>query len=49
MRNIRSVVLIQGDVVVVVVVIIDCCSYILWFLDLTGGVFNVSLPNHYLQ
>ena len=41
LHNIRSVVLILGDVVVVVVVIIGCCSYTLWFLDLTVGVFNV--------
>ena len=49
LHNIRIVVLIQGDDVVVVVVIIDCCSYILWFLDLTVGVFNVLFSNLYLQ
>ena len=49
LHNIRSVVLIQGDAVVVVVVIIDCCSYILWFLAFTVGVFKVLFPNHYLQ
>ena len=42
-------VLMQGDVAVVAVVVIDCCSYILWFLDLTVGVFNVLFPNHSLQ
>ena len=49
LHNIRIVVLVQGEVGVVVVVIIDCCSYILWFLDLTVGVFNVLFSNHYLQ